>query len=52
KMNFKEPLVRPRATDHIKGMIDLVQKLLQKGYAYVVEGSVYFDVEKFEDYGK
>jgi len=33
-------------------MIELVEKLIEKGYAYVVNGSVYFDVAKFKDYGK
>jgi len=51
-MNFEEPMVRPRATDHINEMIELVKKLVEKGYAYVVNGSVYFDVAKFEDYGR
>ena len=52
KMNFEEPMIRPRATDHINEMIELVEKLIEKGYAYVVNGSVYFDVAKFKDYGK
>jgi cysteinyl-tRNA synthetase len=52
KMNFEEPMVRPKATDHIQEMIDLVQKLIRKGYAYVVNGSVYFDAAKFKNYGK
>jgi cysteinyl-tRNA synthetase len=52
KMNFEEPMVRPKATDHIQEMIELTQKLIKKGYAYVVNGSVYFDVTKFKDYGK
>jgi len=51
-MNFEEPMVRPKATDHIQEMIELTQKLIKKGYAYVVNGSVYFDVAKFKDYGK
>lgn len=51
-MNFEEPMVRPKATDHIQEMIGLVQKLIRKGYAYIVNGSVYFDVAKFKDYGK
>jgi cysteinyl-tRNA synthetase len=51
-MNFEEPMVRPKATDHINEMIKLTQKLIEKGYAYVVNGSVYFDVAKFKDYGK
>lgn len=52
KMNFEEPMVRPKATDHINEMIELTQKLIKKGYAYVVNGSVYFDVAKFKEYGK
>lgn len=52
KMNIEEPMVRPRATDHIDEMVGLIQKLIKKGYAYVVKGSVYFDVAKFKDYGK
>jgi cysteinyl-tRNA synthetase len=52
KMNLKEPMVRPRATDHIEEMVQLIQKLIEKGYAYIVNGSVYFDVTKFRDYGK
>jgi cysteinyl-tRNA synthetase len=51
-MNFEEPMVRPRATEHIKEMIDLTQKLIKNGYAYVVNGSVYYDVAKFKNYGK
>jgi cysteinyl-tRNA synthetase len=51
-MNFEEPMARPRATEHIDEMIELIQKLIEKGYAYVVNRSVYFDVTKFEDYGK
>lgn len=52
RMNFEEPMVRPRATEHIKEMIEWVQRLIEKSYAYVVKGSVYFDVAKFKDYGK
>jgi cysteinyl-tRNA synthetase len=52
KMNFEEPMVRPRATDHIDDMIGLIQKLIENDYAYVVNGSVYFDVAKFKDYGR
>ena len=42
----------PRATEHIKEIISLVKGLINKGYAYEVEGDVYFSVEKFRDYGK
>lgn len=43
--------VEPRATDHIDGMCRLIQRLLDRGYAYVAGGDVYFSVEKFESYG-
>lgn len=52
KMKFEEPAVRPRATEHIEEMIQLTEVLIKNGYAYVVNGSVYFDVTEFEDYGK
>ncbi len=42
----------PRATGHIPEQIELVKKLLEKGYAYEVNGNVYYDVTKFKDYGK
>jgi cysteinyl-tRNA synthetase len=51
-MNFEEPMIRPRATDHIDEMIELTQRIIEKDYAYIVNGSVYFDVAKFKDYGK
>jgi cysteinyl-tRNA synthetase len=42
----------PRATEHIKEIIEVVEALIRKGYAYVVDGDVYFSVEKFPEYGK
>jgi len=44
--------VEPRATEHISEMIAIVKGLIDKGYAYEVEGSVYFAVDKFSEYGK
>jgi cysteinyl-tRNA synthetase len=44
--------IEPNATDHIKEMIEAIQSLVQKGYAYPVGGDVYFEVSKFPDYGK
>jgi len=44
--------ISPRATQHISEIIDLVQTLIAKGYAYEVDGDVYYDVSKFEAYGK
>jgi len=52
KLNCVRPDISPRATGHITEQIDMVKVLLEKGYAYEVNGSVYFDVPKFEDYGK
>jgi len=51
-LGLKRPTVEPRATDHIPDMIEAVKKLLDKGYAYVADGDVYFSVEKFPGYGK
>ena len=44
--------LEPNATDHIKEMIETISGLIDKGYAYPVEGDVYFEVSKFSDYGK
>jgi len=52
KLNCVRPDISPRASGHITEQIDMVKKLLEKGFAYEVNGSVYFDVSKFEDYGK
>lgn len=52
KMKIKRADVYCRATDTIKEIIKMVKKLLDKGYAYEVNGNVYFSVEKFSDYGK
>jgi len=52
RFKFLRPDLMPRATEHIKEIIEQVKKILENGYAYVVKGSVYFDVSKFKDYGK
>jgi cysteinyl-tRNA synthetase len=52
KLNCVRPDISPRASGHITEQIELVKKLLEKGYAYEVNGSVYFEVAKYEDYGK
>ncbi len=44
--------VHPKATEHIREMIDLIQILIDKGAAYVIDGSVYYRVNQFADYGK
>ena len=46
-----DPDIRPRATQEIDSMIELVQALVEKGHAYVQDGDVYFDVRSFKGYG-
>ena len=52
QLGAKEPTQSPRATQHIKGMIDLIQTLVENGYAYQHDGDVYYRVSAFEEYGK
>lgn len=52
ELNLLKADVYPRVTEHIKDIIDTIRKLIDLGYAYVVNGNVYFRVRKFEDYGK
>lgn len=44
--------VYPKASDYLQEMIEVIEGLINKGYAYEVEGDVFFNVRKFEDYGK
>ncbi len=52
RLNCVRPEISPRASGHIIEQIELVKTLMEKEYAYEVNGSVYFDVSKFEEYGK
>ena len=52
KLNVEKADFSPRVTEHIQDIINFIQKLIEKGYAYVSEGDVYFSVEKFKEYGK
>ena len=51
-LGIKRANVHPRVTDNIQQIIDFVKELQDKGYAYEVNGDVYFDTKKFEGYGK
>ncbi|MCL7384826.1 MAG: cysteine--tRNA ligase [Thaumarchaeota archaeon] len=51
-LKLRRPNIQPRATMHILDMIEMTKSLIEKGYAYEVDGNVYFDVSKFPDYGK
>ena len=51
-LNCLRPDIEPRATGHIPEQIEMVEKLLENGYAYEVDGSVYFDTEAYDkDFG-
>ncbi|MFX1389042.1 MAG: cysteine--tRNA ligase [Promethearchaeota archaeon] len=51
-LNIQRPNISPRATALIPDMIEIIKILLEKGYAYEVEGNIYYDTSKFKDYGK
>jgi cysteinyl-tRNA synthetase len=55
QLNTLEPSIEPTATGHIVEQIDMIKKIIEEGYAYEVNGSVYFDVKKYAEnypYGK
>ncbi|MFC1801195.1 cysteine--tRNA ligase [Nanoarchaeota archaeon] len=52
KLNWDKPDISPKASEHVQEMIKLVEILIKKGFAYEVDGTVYFDVSKFKKYGK
>ncbi|MFH2136846.1 MAG: cysteine--tRNA ligase [Patescibacteria group bacterium] len=52
KINLEKAWKYPKATDHVKEMIKIIEKLIKNGYAYEANGSVYFDLSKFSDWGK
>jgi cysteinyl-tRNA synthetase len=51
-LGLRTPTEEPRATQHILEMIEIIQALMVKGFAYSVEGDVYFEVRRAPDYGK
>ena len=51
-LNIERATVNPRATEYITQIIDFVKGLVDKGYAYEVDGDVYFSTKKFDGYGK
>jgi len=52
KLNFDKAAFYPRATKHVDEMIKIITVLIDKGFAYEKNGNVFYDVDKFEDYGK
>ncbi len=51
-LNFKDATVHPKATENIDEIINIIKSLEEKGYAYAVNGDVYFRTLKFKEYGK
>ena len=51
-LNCLKPTIEPKATEHIKEMIEMTSSLITKGFAYENRGHVYFQVNEFKDYGK
>jgi cysteinyl-tRNA synthetase len=52
RMGVARPTIAPKATENIQGMVRLINALLERGLAYVVDGEVYYAVDKFKGYGK
>lgn len=52
KLNIQRPDIVCKATDHIQDMIEMVKVLEEKGYAYRAGGNVYYNIDKFQEYGK
>ena len=51
-LNCEDPSQQPKATEHIDLMIEMISELIKKGFAYENNHHVYFEVKKFDDYGK
>lgn len=51
-LNFKDATVHPKATENIDEIIEIIKTLVEKGYAYAVDGDVYYRTLKFDGYGK
>lgn len=51
-LGIRKATIHPKATENIDAIIELVDTLVKKGYAYVVDGDVYYRAKKFKDYGK
>lgn len=52
KLNILESVKRPKVTENMAEIIEIIQKLIDNGFAYEKDGDVYFEVKKYKDYGK
>lgn len=51
KLNIEKPQILPKASEHIKEMIALIEKIIAAGYAYETDDGIYFDTKKYKNYG-
>ena len=51
-LNISDDIIRPKVTENIPEIIEIIKKLINKGFAYEKEGNVFFEVKKFEEYGR
>jgi len=51
-LNVENATIEPRATEHIELIIIIIKKLIEKGFAYQIDGDVFYSVESFKEYGK
>lgn len=51
-LKIKDPDIMPKATEHIKDIVEIIQKLEEKGATYELEDGIYYDISKFPEYGK
>ncbi|MEM0243087.1 MAG: cysteine--tRNA ligase [Candidatus Aenigmatarchaeota archaeon] len=51
-LNIRRPNIQPRPSQLIPEILEFIDKLIEKGYAYITETGIYYDVSKFENYGK
>ena len=52
RLNILESVKRPKVTENMSEVIEIIQKLIDNGFAYEKDGDVYFEVKKYKDYGK
>lgn len=52
QLNILDDIIRPKVTENIPEIIEIIKKLIENGYAYEIEGNVFFNVKKYIDYGK
>lgn len=52
RLNILESVKRPKVTENMEEIIEIIQKLIDNGFAYEKDGDVYFEVKKYKDYGK